>query len=85
MALLATGISIDIARIPPEVTIPTLDADNAEALALRALAFVAGDEERLHLGVRDQLGHGCVTALLDGVGGRLEGGDARPDRAGASD
>ena len=47
MALLATGISIDIARIPPEVTIPTLDADNAEALALRALAFVAGDEERL--------------------------------------
>jgi len=47
MALLATGISIDIARIPPEVTIPTLDADYAEALALRALAFVAGDEERL--------------------------------------
>ncbi len=47
MALFATGISIDIARNPPEVTIPKSDADNAEALALRALAYVAGDEERL--------------------------------------
>lgn len=47
MALLATGILIDIACNPSEVTIATLDADHAEALALRALAYVAGDEERL--------------------------------------